>query len=91
MSLFIGGPADGEHRAVYDNSPACRIREMPPLPTHLPENAATTLKSTDHVYLRTRMTNGHNHVYLHESIDPSLIVDILISGYRNPSSPFKRP
>lgn len=89
MSLFIGGPADGEHRAVYDNSPALRLREMPPLPTHPPEDHAATLKFTDHIYVRTRMETGH--VYLHESIHPSQIMEILLSGYRNPKSPFKRP
>ena len=92
MSLFIGGPADGEHRKVYDGRPVWRIREMPPLPPlgWTQPQEVVTLKCIDHDYRYVTLTGG-GHVYLHESLFPSQILDILLSGYRNPDSPFKRP
>ena len=91
MSLFIGGPADGEHRAVKDNAPVYRIRESPKLtPWSICYADTATMKFIDHDYTRIKMAGG-NHVYLHESLHPMQIIDFLLSGYRNPNSPFKRP
>lgn len=91
MSLFIGGPCDGEHRAVKDNALVYRIREMPKLePWSICYTEAATLKVIEHDYTRIKMAGGHD-VYLHESLHPMQILDMLLSGYRNPNSPFKRP
>lgn len=91
MSLFIGGPADGDHRAVKDDAPVYRVREMPRLePWSICYADAAFLKAVDHNYTRIKMTGG-NHVYLHESLHPTQILDLLLSGYRNPKGPFNRP
>lgn len=89
MSLFIGGPADGEHRAVYGDSPVTRIREMPPLRVDPSALTMATLNCIDHDYRRIKMVHGI-HVYLHESLHPDEILPMLLSGYRNPK-PLKRP
>ena len=91
MSLFIGGPCDGEHRAVENNAPVYRIREMPKLePWSVCYADSVTLKVVEHDYTWIKMTGGQ-HVYLHESLHPTQILDLLITGYRNPKGPFNRP
>lgn len=82
MSLFIGGPADGEHRAVNRDLPVVAIIEAPEL-TWYRGIGEETLSLKRHHYVRMGLGND-NVVYVHDSIHPNLVVNWLVRGYRQP-------
>ena len=85
--LFIGGPADGERRAVEDYMTVCCVHEFPPLPPLLDMKMeqAVTLKITRHHYVRVKMPDDW-YVYVHDSLHPREIIGKLIRGYRSSNS-----
>lgn len=83
MSLFIGGPADGEHRAVNRDLPVVAIIEAPKLMPRYHSSGEETLSLKHHHYVRMGLGND-NVVYVHDSIHPNLIVNWLVRGYRQP-------
>ena len=86
MSLFIGGPFDGQRKHVDLSCSIHRIAEYPPLsPVGEMKNEELTLEVTLHHYLYTPMTNGF-HVFIHESMKPEDVVPALIAGYRQPKA-----
>ncbi|MBU3577528.1 hypothetical protein [Polynucleobacter sp. UK-Kesae-W10] len=79
--IFLGGPADGDWRAVMSSHPAITIREYKPVET-AGLGAAKTISVLDHVYTRRDMTGGHC-VYAHTSIPTHEILPHLLRGYRS--------
>ena len=82
--LFIGGPMDGQRRAVERLVPVIRYRQSPALYTPLREFNLNTMVITEHYYVLRRMTCG-TLLYAHDSIPEMEIVRHLVSGYRTNS------
>ena len=77
--LFLGGPADGERRAVIDK-PTVYIRLIPPVSFGADSNDLVALKTEDHAYTRRELTGGLS-VYAHTSLPTHEILPRLLRGY----------
>lgn len=92
---FIGGPADGDRRAVQSHgaaqepAPLFLVEECDPIaPTWASsEYADCAGKTKQHVYQREIISSQrgrHRWAYVHESMRGSDLLDVLLAGYRRP-------
>lgn len=80
--LFLGGPADGQHKAVPDDTGYVRVRvsKMTPFSPGIALNDMRTFGLSDEIYTRREMTGGHR-VYAHTSMPTHEILPRLLRGY----------
>ena len=86
MSLFIGGPADGDRREVDPHIECYIVLESPPpiAPDDYPPDRFITYVQHHYLYSAVRDMDGVILwvCYVHESLNGANIMDLLIAGYR---------
>lgn len=93
--MFIGGPTDGERRAVKAYGLSCEpprvyvVHEFDPIASIAiaPEYEDCAIKPKEHLYHRELFSSqgGKDRwVYVHDTMRGCDLLDVLLAGYRQP-------